>query len=226
MAKGFPADPQWAEANDTKAVLQNAARSVIQGKKSVDQALGDAEQGTRVDPQRPVGMADTTTVDPGRGRPLRRRTLLRNHPARRKWTSSPKVDPVPADPARPAGDRRAAALPAVPDRQDVLPEGRPAPDPRRTPAGERRPGQLPADPRRRRSSGRRCATRSLFAVVAVALTLIVGTLVGLLLNQLGKADVHVRRRAACCRLGDAAGHRGRHLRLAVRHRPAAWSTGR
>jgi len=42
VAKGFPADPQWAEANDTKAVLQNAARSVIQGKKSVDQALADA----------------------------------------------------------------------------------------------------------------------------------------------------------------------------------------
>lgn len=42
VAKGFPADPQWAEANDTKAVLQNAARSVIQGKKSVDQALSDA----------------------------------------------------------------------------------------------------------------------------------------------------------------------------------------
>lgn len=44
VAKGFPADPQWAEANDTKAVLQNAARSVIQGKKSVDQALGDANK--------------------------------------------------------------------------------------------------------------------------------------------------------------------------------------
>jgi N,N'-diacetylchitobiose transport system substrate-binding protein len=42
VAKGFPADPQWAEANDTKAVLQNAARAVIQGKKSVDQALADA----------------------------------------------------------------------------------------------------------------------------------------------------------------------------------------
>jgi ABC-type glycerol-3-phosphate transport system substrate-binding protein len=42
VAKGFPADPQWSEANDTKAVLQNAARSVIQGKKSVDQALSDA----------------------------------------------------------------------------------------------------------------------------------------------------------------------------------------
>ena len=44
VAKGFPADPQWAEANDTKAVLQNAARSVIQGKKSVDQALSDANK--------------------------------------------------------------------------------------------------------------------------------------------------------------------------------------
>jgi N,N'-diacetylchitobiose transport system substrate-binding protein len=42
VAKGFPADPQWAEANDTKAVLQNAARAVIQGKKGVDQALADA----------------------------------------------------------------------------------------------------------------------------------------------------------------------------------------
>jgi N,N'-diacetylchitobiose transport system substrate-binding protein len=42
VAKGFPADPQWAEVNDTKAVLQNAARSVIQGKKTVDQALADA----------------------------------------------------------------------------------------------------------------------------------------------------------------------------------------
>ena len=44
VAKGFPADPQWAEANDTKAVLQNAAREVIQGKKSVDQALSDANK--------------------------------------------------------------------------------------------------------------------------------------------------------------------------------------
>ncbi|WP_433349543.1 sugar ABC transporter substrate-binding protein [Microtetraspora malaysiensis] len=42
VAKGFPASPNWAEANDTKAVLQNAARSVIDGKKSVDQALADA----------------------------------------------------------------------------------------------------------------------------------------------------------------------------------------
>jgi N,N'-diacetylchitobiose transport system substrate-binding protein len=42
VAKGFPASPNWAEANDTKAVLQNAARSVIDGDKSVDQALADA----------------------------------------------------------------------------------------------------------------------------------------------------------------------------------------
>jgi len=42
VAKGFPASPNWAEANDTKAVLQNAARSVIDGKKTVDQALTDA----------------------------------------------------------------------------------------------------------------------------------------------------------------------------------------
>ncbi|MEO3810039.1 sugar ABC transporter substrate-binding protein [Sphaerisporangium sp. B11E5] len=42
VAKGFPADPNWAEANDTKAVLQNAARAVIEGKKNVDTALADA----------------------------------------------------------------------------------------------------------------------------------------------------------------------------------------
>jgi N,N'-diacetylchitobiose transport system substrate-binding protein len=42
VAKGFPASPNWAEANDTKAVLQNAARSVIEGKKNIDQALSDA----------------------------------------------------------------------------------------------------------------------------------------------------------------------------------------
>lgn len=42
VAKGFPADPDWAEANDTRAVLQNAARSVIKGEKSVDTALADA----------------------------------------------------------------------------------------------------------------------------------------------------------------------------------------
>ncbi|GII60490.1 ABC transporter substrate-binding protein [Sphaerisporangium krabiense] len=42
VAKGFPADPNWAEANDTKAVLQNAARAVIEGKKDADKALADA----------------------------------------------------------------------------------------------------------------------------------------------------------------------------------------
>ncbi|MET8155155.1 extracellular solute-binding protein [Sphaerisporangium sp. NPDC005289] len=42
VAKGFPADPDWAQANDTKAVLQNAARAVIEGKKNIDTALGDA----------------------------------------------------------------------------------------------------------------------------------------------------------------------------------------
>ncbi|RCG32551.1 extracellular solute-binding protein [Sphaerisporangium album] len=42
VAKGFPASPNWAEANDTKAVLQNAARAVIEGKKNVDTALADA----------------------------------------------------------------------------------------------------------------------------------------------------------------------------------------
>ncbi|QSI47724.1 sugar ABC transporter substrate-binding protein [Thermobispora bispora] len=42
VARGFPASPNWAEANDTKAVLQNAARAVIEGKKSIDQALADA----------------------------------------------------------------------------------------------------------------------------------------------------------------------------------------
>ncbi|NUR86387.1 MAG: extracellular solute-binding protein [Nonomuraea sp.] len=39
VAKGFPATPNWAEANDTKAVLQNAARKVIKGDASVDDAL-------------------------------------------------------------------------------------------------------------------------------------------------------------------------------------------
>ncbi|WP_248960318.1 sugar ABC transporter substrate-binding protein [Sphaerisporangium perillae] len=42
VAKGFPADPDWAQANDTKAVLQNAARAVIEGKKDIDAALADA----------------------------------------------------------------------------------------------------------------------------------------------------------------------------------------
>ncbi len=41
-AKAFPADPNWTEANETKAVLQNAARQVIEGKASVDEALGKA----------------------------------------------------------------------------------------------------------------------------------------------------------------------------------------
>ncbi|GAA3811519.1 sugar ABC transporter substrate-binding protein [Sphaerisporangium flaviroseum] len=44
VAKGFPADPNWAEANDTKAVLQNAARAVIEGKKNIDTALADANK--------------------------------------------------------------------------------------------------------------------------------------------------------------------------------------
>ncbi|WP_084959455.1 extracellular solute-binding protein [Thermoactinospora rubra] len=41
-AKAFPADPQWTEANETKAVLQNAARSVIEGKTTADEALAKA----------------------------------------------------------------------------------------------------------------------------------------------------------------------------------------
>lgn len=41
-AKAFPADPNWTEANETKAVLQNAARQVIEGKASVDEALAAA----------------------------------------------------------------------------------------------------------------------------------------------------------------------------------------
>ncbi|GAA0854049.1 extracellular solute-binding protein [Streptosporangium amethystogenes subsp. fukuiense] len=44
VAKGFPNDTNWAEANDTKAVLQSAARSVIEGKKDVDTALADANK--------------------------------------------------------------------------------------------------------------------------------------------------------------------------------------
>ncbi|MER7505389.1 extracellular solute-binding protein [Nonomuraea pusilla] len=43
-AKAFPADPQWTEANETKAVLQNAARKVIEGKASADEALGAANK--------------------------------------------------------------------------------------------------------------------------------------------------------------------------------------
>jgi N,N'-diacetylchitobiose transport system substrate-binding protein len=41
-AKAFPASPNWTEANETKAVLQNAARSVIEGKASADDALAKA----------------------------------------------------------------------------------------------------------------------------------------------------------------------------------------
>jgi N,N'-diacetylchitobiose transport system substrate-binding protein len=41
-AKAFPADPNWTEANETKAVLQNAARQVIEGKATADEALGKA----------------------------------------------------------------------------------------------------------------------------------------------------------------------------------------
>jgi N,N'-diacetylchitobiose transport system substrate-binding protein len=41
-AKAFPADPNWTEANETKAVLQNAARQVIEGKASADEALAAA----------------------------------------------------------------------------------------------------------------------------------------------------------------------------------------
>ncbi|WP_449062690.1 extracellular solute-binding protein [Planomonospora algeriensis] len=44
VAKGFPNDTNWAEANDTKAVLQSAARAVIEGKKDVDTALADANK--------------------------------------------------------------------------------------------------------------------------------------------------------------------------------------
>ncbi|MFI6790323.1 extracellular solute-binding protein [Nonomuraea sp. NPDC050383] len=43
-AKAFPADPQWTEANETKAVLQNAARSVIEGKATADDALAKANK--------------------------------------------------------------------------------------------------------------------------------------------------------------------------------------
>ncbi|MFI9838728.1 extracellular solute-binding protein [Nonomuraea sp. NPDC051941] len=43
-AKAFPADPQWTEANETKAVLQNAARKVIEGKASADDALAAANK--------------------------------------------------------------------------------------------------------------------------------------------------------------------------------------
>ncbi|GIH26675.1 sugar ABC transporter substrate-binding protein [Acrocarpospora phusangensis] len=43
-AKAFPADPNWTEANETKAVLQNAARSVIEGKATADEALAAANK--------------------------------------------------------------------------------------------------------------------------------------------------------------------------------------
>jgi N,N'-diacetylchitobiose transport system substrate-binding protein len=43
-AKAFPADPNWTEANETKAVLQNAARAVIEGKKDEATALADANK--------------------------------------------------------------------------------------------------------------------------------------------------------------------------------------
>jgi N,N'-diacetylchitobiose transport system substrate-binding protein len=43
-AKAFPADPNWSEADATKAVLQNAARSVIEGKKDAATALADANK--------------------------------------------------------------------------------------------------------------------------------------------------------------------------------------
>ncbi|GGT13158.1 extracellular solute-binding protein [Nonomuraea spiralis] len=43
-AKAFPADPNWSEADATKAVLQNAARAVIEGKKDTAAALADANK--------------------------------------------------------------------------------------------------------------------------------------------------------------------------------------
>ncbi|MEU7743843.1 extracellular solute-binding protein [Nonomuraea sp. NPDC049158] len=43
-AKAFPASPHWTEANETKAVLQNAARTVIEGKSSADDALAKANK--------------------------------------------------------------------------------------------------------------------------------------------------------------------------------------
>ncbi|PZG14130.1 extracellular solute-binding protein [Nonomuraea aridisoli] len=43
-AKAFPADPQWTEANETKAVLQNAARQVIEGDATADEALAAANK--------------------------------------------------------------------------------------------------------------------------------------------------------------------------------------
>ncbi|WP_068928501.1 extracellular solute-binding protein [Planobispora rosea] len=41
-AKALPADSNWTEAGETKAVLQNAARSVIEGKATADEALAKA----------------------------------------------------------------------------------------------------------------------------------------------------------------------------------------
>lgn len=41
-ARAFPADPNWTEVGETKAVMQNAARSVIEGKATVDEALAKA----------------------------------------------------------------------------------------------------------------------------------------------------------------------------------------
>ncbi|MEV4287462.1 extracellular solute-binding protein [Nonomuraea bangladeshensis] len=43
-ARAFPADPNWAEADATKMVLQNAARAVIEGKKDAGAALADANK--------------------------------------------------------------------------------------------------------------------------------------------------------------------------------------
>ncbi|MED7926498.1 sugar ABC transporter substrate-binding protein [Nonomuraea sp. LP-02] len=43
-ARAFPADPNWAEADATKMVLQNAARAVIEGKKDAGTALADANK--------------------------------------------------------------------------------------------------------------------------------------------------------------------------------------
>ncbi|GAA3124832.1 N,N'-diacetylchitobiose ABC transporter substrate-binding protein DasA [Planomonospora alba] len=41
-ARALPGDPNWTEAGETKAVLQNAARSVIEGKATADEALAKA----------------------------------------------------------------------------------------------------------------------------------------------------------------------------------------
>ncbi|MFC0861332.1 sugar ABC transporter substrate-binding protein [Sphaerimonospora cavernae] len=42
VAHAYPATPNWGDVNEVKSVLQNAARAVIEGKKSVDDALADA----------------------------------------------------------------------------------------------------------------------------------------------------------------------------------------